>query len=68
MDISYEYLTTNVISTIRVWVEDEEGRFVNFNNEALTVELKLIRTLRTCTSSSSLKRSHKEAFVLERFG
>ena len=45
-NISYKSLTTNVLSHINLWVQDEKGHAVNFNNENLTVELKLIRKSR----------------------
>ena len=45
-DITYKSLTTNVLTEINLWVQDEFGRPVNFNSETLTVELKLIRKLR----------------------
>lgn len=64
-NITYKSLTTNIISTITVWVEDEEGRFVNFNNETLTVELKLIRKVR---KQQTRKRTYQTAFIFDYFG
>ena len=54
-DITYKSLTTNILSRITIWVQDEKGRDVNFNHEELTVELKLIRKLRKKTG---IKRKH----------
>ena len=48
-DITYKSLTTNILTQITVWVQNEFGQPVNFNSEILTVELKLIRKLKKTT-------------------
>ena len=63
--IAYKSLTTNILSSITVWVEDENGHPVNFNHEELTVELKLIRKIR---KQRTRKRNSHGTFILDYFG
>ena len=40
-DISYKNLTTSQISSIRVWIVDQDGTPVNLRNDDLVVTLSL---------------------------
>lgn len=46
-EILYKSITTNILQHIKVWFVDENGHLVNFNSELLTVELQLVRKLKS---------------------
>ena len=51
IDISYKKITTSQISTIRIWIVDQNGAPVNLRNDDLVVTLSLKLTQRVTRAS-----------------